>query len=412
MRDPLSFSLGLRYTGGKNRTKFVSFISMMSMIGLTLGVMVLIIVLSVMNGFDRELKQRILGVVPHASIAARNPIFDWEEKVKQLEEIPTISGAAPLIQVEGMLSHKGHNRPVLLAGVSPEHEPDVSIIPQHMLVGDLDKLSTSKYGIILGRNLASHLRAGVGDKVTLLIPEASITPAGMFPRMKRMNVVGIFEVGAEVDGLYAFGLLQDLQKITRVSAPSSIRLEFHDLFRARSEAIKSAKQVGGFYSVRDWSMTHGNLFQAVQMEKTMVGLLLFLIIAVAAFNIVSSQVMVVNDKTPDIAILRTMGASRGFILRTFIVQGSVVGVVGTLVGTMLGILGALNVDSIIAGVEALLGFSFLNTDVYFISFLPSELLWSDVALVVSVSFILSFSATLYPAFKASRTNPAEALRYD
>jgi lipoprotein-releasing system permease protein len=385
---------------------------MMSMVGLTLGVMVLIIVLSVMNGFDRELRERILGVVPHAAIEKVEPLDDWRTLAAQVANSPHVVAVAPFVRAQGLLAHRGVNQPVMVTGIDPVEEPKVSIIPDHMVLGNLDSLRPGEFNIILGETLARNLQLIEGDQVTFFLPEASLTPAGVFPRMKRFTVSGIFSVGAEVDGNFAFVHHQDAARMLRMQGVQGVRLKMDDLFVSRQVVYGIAARLGAGYMVSDWSMTHGNLFQAVRMEKTMVGLLLFLIIAVAAFNIISSQVMVVNDKTPDIAILRTLGATRGQIMRIFIVQGSVVGVVGTCLGTLLGILGALNVSAIIEKIQQLMGIRFLNPDVYFISFLPSELRLSDVVLVVGLSFFLSFGATLYPAWRAARIDPAKALRYE
>ncbi len=414
MFRPLSFYIGLRYTAAKRRNHFISFISLTSMLGLMLGVAVLIIVLSVMNGFDRELKQRILGMVPHATIqGASGPLEDWEEIDRRVQEHPRVLAAAPFIQGQGMVTGGGDVRGVMLSGILPEEEASVSIIENHFIEGDLDQLKSGEFGIIIGRLMASSLRLQVGDKLTVVLPEASVTPAGVLPRLKRFTVKGIFSVGAELDGNYALIHMDDAARLMRTGGRAEgVRLLVDDLFAAPRVVNQVAQELGGRYYVSDWTRTHGNLFQAIRMEKTMIGLLLMFIVAVAAFNIVSTLVMVVTDKTADIAILRTMGATPGRVMRIFIIQGAVIGVFGTLMGTALGILGALNISAFIAWLENLMGHQFLSADVYFISYLPSQLQWSDVAVISSAGLVLSLLATIYPAWRASRIEPAEALRYE
>lgn len=414
MFRPLPIFIGLRYTRAKRRNHFISFISGTSMIGLTLGVSVLIIVLSVMNGFDRELKQRVLGMVPHATItAASGGIDQWQTLVESISEQPGIEAAAPFVDAQGMLTNGDQVRGALFYGIDPEYERDVSIIADHMTQGGLDDLRPGKFGILLGELLANYLNVGVGDKVTMILPEASVNLAGVLPRLKRFTVVGTFSVGADVDGNLAYANREDLARFLRVpEGVTGIRLKMNDLFAAPRLAWDVAISLPGRYYVQDWTRTHGRLFQAIQMEKTMVGLLLTLIVAVAAFNIVSTLVMVVTDKQGDIAILRTFGASPRMIMGIFMVQGALIGVIGTFLGVVLGIAGALNVSAIVSALERFLGITFLSPDVYFISYLPSELMWQDVAVIGVSGLLMSFVATLYPAWRASRTQPAEALRYE
>ena len=384
------------------------------MVGLTLGVSVLIIVLSVMNGFDRELKQRVLGMVPHATItAAGGGIDDWKELVNTIPEKEGIEAAAPFVDAQGMLTNGDQVRGTLVYGIDPEYERKVSIIADHMKQGALEDLQAGEFGILLGEILANYLGVSVGDKVTMVLPEASVNLAGVLPRLKRFTVVGTFSVGADVDGNLAYAHREDLARFLRVpEGVTGIRLKMDDLFAAPKLAWDVAVTLPGRYYVQDWTRTHGRLFQAIQMEKTMVGLLLTLIVAVAAFNIVSTLVMVVTDKQGDIAILRTFGATPKMIMGIFMVQGSLIGVIGTLLGVALGIAGALNVSEIVGALEKLLGIHFLSPDVYFISYLPSELMWQDVAVISVSGLLMSFLATLYPAWRASRTQPAEALRYE
>lgn len=413
MFRPLSLYVGLRYTAAKRRNHFISFISLTSMIGLMLGVAVLIIVLSVMNGFDRELKQRILGMVPHATIQANGVLQDWEDVDRQVEQHPSVLAAAPYIQGQGMVTGGGDVRGVMLNGILPEQERSVSIIENHMIEGGLDDLKSGEFGIIIGKLMASALRLQIGDKVTVVLPEATVTPAGVLPRLKRFTVKGVFSVGAELDGNYTLIHMDDASKLMRTGGKAEgVRLLVDDLFQAPNVAREAATELSGRHYVSDWTRTHGNLFQAIRMEKTMIGLLLMFIVAVAAFNIVSTLVMVVTDKTADIAILRTMGATPGRIMRIFIVQGAVIGITGTIVGTALGVFGAYNISGFIAWLEAFMGHQFLSADVYFISYLPSQLQWQDVWIISGAGLALSLLATIYPAWRASRVDPAEALRYE
>ncbi|WP_448217553.1 lipoprotein-releasing ABC transporter permease subunit [Endozoicomonas sp. 2B-B] len=414
MFRPLPFFVGLRYTRAKRRNHFISFISLMSMVGLTLGVCVLIIVMSVMNGFDRELKQRILGMVPHATItSASGGMHDWQNILEQVSRQEGIVAAAPFVDGQGMLTSGSQVRGAMVFGIDPAYEKQVSIVTQHMEQGSLDNLKPGEFGIVLGEIMAQSLGVTLGDKVTMVLPEANVNLAGVFPRLKRFTVVGIFSVGAEVDGSLAYINIQDAARFMRVpEGVEGVRLKMENLFAAPKLAWDVAIQLPGRYYVQDWTRTQGQLFQAIQMEKTMVGLLLTLIVAVAAFNIVSTLVMVVTDKQSDIAILRTLGASPKTIMGIFMVQGSLIGVVGTLLGVVLGIIAALNVSEMISALESSLGIQFLSPDVYFISYLPSELQWRDVAAISIAGLSMSFLATLYPAWRASKTQPAEALRYD
>ncbi len=384
------------------------------MVGLTLGVAVLIIVLSVMNGFDRELKQRVLGMVPHATITdARGELEGWQKMLEDIPDTPGIEAAAPFIDAQGMLTNHGQVRGVMVYGIDPAYEGKVSIISDHMAQGTLDDLRPDEFDIVLGELLAQALGVTIGDKVTMVLPEANVNLAGVFPRLKRFRVVGLFSVGADLDASLAYIHIQDAAKFMRVKeGVSGIRLKMDNLFAAPKLAWDVAMKLPGRYYVQDWTRTHGRLFQAIQMEKTMVGLLLTLIVAVAAFNIVSTLVMVVTDKQGDIAILRTFGASPRMIMGIFMVQGSLIGVIGTLLGVFLGIIAALNVSEIVSWLESVLGIHFLSPDVYFISYLPSQLQWQDVAVISISGLMMSFLATLYPAWRASRIHPAEALRYE
>jgi len=413
MFKPLPLFIGLRYTRAKRRNHFISFISLTSMLGMILGVAVLILVLSVMNGFDRELRERILGMVPHATIQADGVMRDWQQVAELADADAAVAGVAPFIQGQVMLTHAGGVQGALINGVLPEAEAQVSIIRDHMVAGKLENLQAGKFGIILGDILARQLRAGVGSKVTVVMPEASASPAGVLPRLKRFTVTGVFKVGAQLDGSLALIHLGDGAKLYRLGdGVHGVRLKLHDLFEAGPTAWRITSKLPSGYWASDWTRTQGNLFQAIKLEKTMIGLLLLMIVAVAAFNIISTLVMVVTDKRSDIAILRTMGASSRTIMLSFMVQGAVIGVFGTLVGAILGIILALSVSDVIAWIERILEIQFLSADVYFISYIPSQLLLEDVLIVCGSGLLLSFLATLYPSMRAAKVQPAEALRYE
>jgi len=413
MFKPLALFIGLRYTRAKRRNHFISFISLTSMLGIILGVAVLILVLSVMNGFDRELRERILGMVPHATISGRGPIEAWQQVVTHALKDKAVVAAAPYVQGQGMLTHAGRAEGAMVSGVLPAQEQQVSILAEHMVAGALTDLEPGGFGIILGDLLARALQADVGDRVTLVLPEATASPAGVMPRLKRFEVVGVFKVGAQLDSNMAIVHLADGAKLFRLGdGVHGVRLKVEDLFQASTVAWRVASGLSGSYWASDWTRTQGNLFEAIKLEKTMIGLLLLIIVAVAAFNIVSTLVMVVTDKQADIAILRTMGAAPGTIMRTFMVQGAVIGIVGTLLGTLLGIVLALSIRDLIAWFESALQIQFLSADVYFISYIPSQLRWDDVLIVAGSALLLSFMATLYPSYRAARVQPAEALRYE
>ncbi|ELA08091.1 LolC/E family lipoprotein releasing system, transmembrane protein [Moraxella macacae 0408225] len=411
MFRPLALFLGLRYTRAERSNRFISFISLISMIGLTLGVAVLITVLSVMNGFDRELKSRILGMVPQATVIAGEIIPNWQQLAKKIDENPNVEAVAPFIQLQGMLTVNAQVAGIMVTGIEPEYEKNVSIIHKHMHEGNIDSLTAGTFNIVIGQDMARSLDVRLGDKVTLVLPEASPSPAGVIPRFKRFTVSGIYDISPEVNGIMAFIPMQDAGTLLRLpEGAQGIRMKLNDLFVAPKVAREAANLSPKLLLPSDWTTTHGNLFGAIQMEKAMVGLLLFLIILVAAFNIVSSLVMLVTDKKADIAILKTFGASPKLITQVFMVQGLFIGVIGTIFGTILGIIMALSVSHAVSWVNTAFGLHLF--DAYFINYLPSELQWQDVLMIVSASLVISFLATIYPARRAASIQPAQTLRYE
>lgn len=415
MFKPLELFVGLRYTRAKRRNHFISFISLTSMLGIALGVTALITVLSVMNGFEKELRERILGMAAHATVSGEGGRLEgWQEVAKRLEGHPRLLGLAPYIQAEGMLTEADTVRGTRVRGILPEAEPRVSTVGSQMIEGRLEDLVPGAFGMLLGKDLARVLAVGVGDRVTLVAPQARVTPAGVLPRLRRFTVVGVFEVGMyEYDAGLALVHIEDAAKLFGLGdAVSGVRLRIDDMFTAPRVAPEIASQLPGRYWVSDWTQQHANFFRAVRTEKTVMFVILTLIVAVAAFNIVSTLVMVVSDKKSDIAILRTLGASPRSIMGTFMVQGTIIGIVGTVLGVVGGVALALNVETVVAGIEELFRVKFLSPDVYYISDLPSDMHWSDVARIALVALVLSLTATLYPAWRASRTQPAEALRYE
>ena len=411
MFKPISLYIGLRYTRARRSNHFISFIALVSMIGLTLGVAVLITVLSVMNGFDRELKNRVLGMVPQATVSSTQILTDWPELAKKVEQNKHVVGAAPFTQLQGMLTAQGQVSGIMVTGIEPKYERKVSIIQDHMVAGKLDDLKKGQFGIVLGKQMTDALGLGIGDNVTLVLPEATPSPAGVVPRFKRFKIVGIFSIGAEVDSMMGYIALNDASTLLRLpDGAQGVRMKLDDIFAAPTVAHEIVRDLPGDFYASDWTYTHGNLFSAIQMEKAMVSLLLFLIVLVAAFNIVSSLVMVVTDKKADIAILRTLGASPATITRIFMVQGTIIGVIGTVAGAILGVIFATSISSVIGWLNTSLGLNLF--DAYFINYLPSYLRWQDVAIIVCLSLLLSFLATIYPALRAAKIQPAEALRYE
>ncbi len=415
MYRPFSLFVGLRYTRSRRRNHFISFISLISTLGIALGVAVLITVLSVMNGFHKEVRERILGMASHGDIQAIDgKMKDWESAMAAATASPRVLAAAPYIESQVMLSNRRDVTGAVVRGIDPALEPGVVDVAQHMKQGSLDDLGAKSFRIVLGRELALALGVGVGDKVTVIVPRIRVTVAGSVPRMKRFTVSGIFEVGmGEYDRGIALIHIDDAAVLNEMGdAVSGVRLRIDDVWEARRVAFELASSLPGRYRVLNWTDYHRNFFAALKMEKRMMGLLLFFIVVIAAFNIVSTLVMMVVDKQSDIAILKTFGAAPGQIMRIFIVQGATLGALGTLVGVAAGLALALNIEPAVAAVEQAFGFRFIDPDIYYIAKLPSDVQTLDVVLVGLGSFLLSLVMTLPPAWRAYRTQPAEALRYE
>ena len=415
MFTPYELCIGLRYTRAKRRNHFISFISLTSMIGIALGAAALITVISVMNGFERELRERILGFASHATISgAGSALEDWESLGGVAEAHPEVIGAAPYVESQGMLTRAGQVRGVLVRGVLPSHEPRVSEIGQYLVEGELESLAPGRFQVLIGRSLARILDARIGTALTLLAPQARITPAGVLPRMRRFTVSGIFEAGhSQYDTALAVIHLEDAQRVFRLGQGiSGLRVKLTDMFDAPRVSRELANSFGGRYWLRDWTRHHANFFRALKIERTVMFVILTLIVAVAAFNLVSTLIMVVTDKESDIAILRTLGASQASILSIFVVQGTVIGIAGTLAGVAGGVGLATHVETLVPAIESFFDVQFLSPDIYYISAVPSEMRWRDVTAVGSVAFVMSVLATLYPAWRASRIQPVEALRHE
>ncbi len=407
--------IGLRYTRSRQRTRFISVISLISVIGIALGMTVLITVLSVMNGFQREVRTRMLSAVAHVQISGfDDKLSDWEKVAAIAKAHPNVQAAAPYVNAQGLLTSGSQVRGAYLRGIVPELEGRVDDLAISMRQGKLDALKPGEFSVILGESLARALNVGLGEKVVLVAPQGQVTPAGILPRLRQFTVVGTFRVGHhEIDSGLALTHIEDAQRLYRMGDQiSGVRLKLDDLFQAQRVAYELSSRIPPNTTVTDWTRLNATWFKAVDLEKRMMSLLLFFIIAIAAFNLVSSLFMVVKEKQADIAILRTLGASPGGVMKIFMTQGIVIGVVGVFFGIIFGILGALYVDVIVGFVERLFGFRFLDPSVYQISSLPSELRPMDVVLTACLSFFMAAIATIYPAWRASKVNPAEALRYE
>jgi lipoprotein-releasing system permease protein len=418
MQLPYELVLGWRYTRAGRATRrngFISFISGVSMLGIALGVAALIIVLSVMNGFQKEVRDRMLSVVSHIEIFAPNgeALPDYNRTLSEVKRNPEVIGAAPFIATQALLARGEDMKGTIVRGIDPAREPEVTDLAVTLRNTGLSKLVPGDFGIVLGAELARNLGVREGDPVTLIAPSGQVTPAGIVPRLKQMTVVGTFDSGHyEYDSGLVLMHMDDAARIFRLEGPSGIRLKLKDLHKAREVVNELSGTITGQVLLRDWTRQNKTWFAAVQLEKRMMFIILTLIVAVAAFNLVSTLVMTVTDKRADIAILRTLGASPRSIMGVFVVQGALVGVIGTFAGLLLGLGIAMNIDVIVPALERALNASFLPRDIYLISRMPSEPLASDIMPVAIISLVLSFLATLYPSWRASRVNPAEALRYE
>jgi len=409
------YFVGLRYTRAKRRNHFISFISLISMAGIALGVAALIVVLSVMNGFQRELRARILGVASHVQISGPgNVLADWQRVAARALEDRRVVAAAPYVNAQAMLARDAQVRGAIVRGIDPRREADVADIGRHMVAGRLESLVPGEFGVVLGAALAQSLGARLGDAVTLIAPQGLVTPAGLVPRLKQFRVVGTFQVDHfEYDSGLALVNVADAQRLYQLGdSVSGVRLKLADLFESQAVRRDLYAAIGGDVLITDWTRSHATFFKAVEVEKRVMFIILTLIVAVAAFNVVSTLVMVVTDKQSDIAILRTLGATPGSIMKIFVVQGALIGLIGTLLGVAGGIVLALNVDTVLPWIERTFNIRFLSPEIYFISELPSELRRADVTVIAAVSLAMSFVATIYPSWRASRVRPAEALRYE
>lgn len=414
MFRPIELAIGLRYTRAKRRNHFISFISLASMLGIAIGVTALITVISVMNGFEGELRQRILGMVAHATISgAGQPMADWAIAIDAAKRDPRVIGAAPYVEREAMLQG-GRTQGALLRGIDPTQEPEVSELDAKMVKGEFGALQPGAFNIVLGSELALWLGVDVGDQVTVFVPEFRSTPVGVMPQMKRFTVVGLFTAGMqEYDRQLAIIHIGDGQRLLRMGeGVTGVRLKLRDMFDGWKVARDLSDHLGSFYRIRDWSADHANFFRAIRMEKTVMFIILSLIIGVAAFNLVSSLVMLVTDKQADIAILRTLGMSPRSIMAVFVVQGSLIGIVGVILGLIGGLSLTINLQWVVKVIESLMGTELMPADVYYITGVPTELRQWDVVQITLVALCMSMLATVYPAWRAARTEPAAALRYE
>ena len=414
MFKPLPVAIGLRYLRAKRRNGFISFISLASILGIALGVTALITTLAVMSGFQKEIRDRMLGMAAHATVSGYGePLQDWRRAVQVATADSRVAGAAPYVEKEALVSGAS-NQPAMLRGVDPALEGKVSVLPGKMVQGRLDDLAPGSFRIVLGKELALWLGVGVGDDVIVTLAEFRSTPVGGVQTMKRFKVSGIFEAGYnEFDKGLAVVNLADLQRVLRMGdGVTGVRLKLHDMDRAFDVARDLALKLKGPYRVSDWTQDNANLFRALKMEKTVMAILLSLIVAMGAFNLVSSQVMLVTDKQADIAILRTLGLTPGQVMRTFMVQGGLIGLIGTVAGVIGGVTLTLNLNNLLQAIERVFGVQLLPEDVYYITGLPTDMQAGDVVAIVCAALLMAFLATLYPAWRASRTAPAEALRYE
>lgn len=414
MFKPIPVAIGLRYLRAKRRNGFISFISLASILGIALGVAALITTLAVMSGFQREIRDRMLQMAAHATVSGYgDPIEDWPDAVRTALADPRVSGAAPYVEKEALLSG-ARNQPAMVRGVLPREESSVSVLADKMVQGSLEDLTPGSFNIVLGRELSMWLGVGVGDTVIMTTSDFRSTPLGAVPQLKRFTVSGLFEAGYnEFDRGMAFVNMQDMQRVLRMGdGVTGVRLKLHDMDIAFDVARDLALQLGHTYRVSDWASENANMYRALKMEKTVMAILLSLIIAMGAFNLVSSQVMLVTDKQADIAILRTLGLTPRGVMQVFVVQGSMIGVIGTLLGVIGGVLLTLNLEGILQLIERTFQVTLLPSDVYYITGLPTDLQTGDVIMIATVALGMALIATIYPAWRAARTAPAEALRYE
>ncbi|MCC4615691.1 lipoprotein-releasing ABC transporter permease subunit [Xanthomonas campestris pv. asclepiadis] len=413
MFKPIPVAIGLRYLRAKRRNGFISFISMASILGIALGVTVLITTLAVMSGFQKEIRDRLLQMAAHATVSADGaPMHDWQHAVAVAMADPRIAGAAPYIETESLLQGP-RKQPAIVRGIIPAEEGKVSVLAKKMQQGSVDSLTPGSYNIVIGKELAIWLGVDMGDSIVVLLSDTQATPLGAMPRLKRFTVSGIFEAGYnEIDRGLAVVNMQDLAHVLRMDGVTGVRLRLHDMDQAWPVARDLAVKLHGPYRVSDWTQENANLYHSLKMEKTVMGILLSLIVAMGAFNLVSSQVMLVTDKQADIAILRTLGLSPAGVMQVFMVQGSLIGFMGTIMGVIGGIVLTLNLERILGVIETIFSVKLLPEDVYYITGLPTDMQTQDVVVITVVALVMSFLATLYPAWRASRTQPAEALRYE
>ena len=413
MFKPIPVAIGLRYLRAKRRNGFISFISLASILGIALGVTVLITTMAVMSGFQKEIRDRLLQFAAHATVVADGvPMQDWQHALDVAAADPRVAGAAPFIETEALLSGP-RNQPAMLRGIEPGLEDQVSVLSQKMKRGSAGTLTVGSYNILLGQELALWLGVDVGDTVMVMVPEFQGSPMGAMARYKRFTVSGVFEAGYnDIDRGLAVVHMADLQRVLRRDGASGVRLMLHDMDQAYEVARDLALKLPGYYRVSDWTRENANLYQSLKMEKTVMGILLSLIILMGAFTLVNSQVMLVTDKQADIAILRTLGLTPGGVMQVFMVQGTLIGIIGTVLGFIGGVTLTWNLERILDGIEALFNVTLLPEDVYYITGLPTDMQANDVVLTLVVALVMSFLATLYPAWRAARTQPAEALRYE
>lgn len=413
MFKPVPVAIGLRYLRAKRRNGFISFISLASILGIALGVTVLITTMAVMSGFQKEIRDRLLQFAAHATVVADGvPMQDWQHALDVAAADPRVAGAAPFIETQALLSGP-RKQPAMVRGIVPALEEQVSVLSEKMKRGSADTLTDGSYNILLGQELALWLGVDVGDQVTVMLPEFQGSPMGAMPRYKRFTVSGVFEAGYnDIDRGLAVANMADLQRVLRMDGASGVRLMLHDMNQAYEVARDLALKLPGYYRVSDWTRENANLYQSLKMEKTVMGILLSLIILMGAFTLVNSQVMLVTDKQADIAILRTLGLTPGGVMQVFMVQGTLIGIIGTVLGFIGGVTLTWNLERILDGIEALFNVTLLPEDVYYITGLPTDMQTNDVVLTLVVALVMSFLATLYPAWRAARTQPAEALRYE